>query len=72
VDGTGEPTHTGAGDQIELAVDTGTIHFFDPDTGLAIGRQPTGAPLAGAAAGGSAGSAGTDNGAGTDAVQPAS
>jgi multiple sugar transport system ATP-binding protein len=63
------------GDQIELAVDTGTIHFFDPDTGLAIGRQPTGAPLAGAAAGdsaGSAGSAGTDNGAGTDAVQPAS
>jgi multiple sugar transport system ATP-binding protein len=60
-------TRVRPGDQIELAVDTSSLHFFDPDTGLAIGRQRTGAPLAGAGAG-AAGTAG----AGADAVQPAS
>src|SRR5450755_2555021 len=27
------------GQQLDLAVDTGRIHFFDPDSGLAIGRE---------------------------------
>jgi multiple sugar transport system ATP-binding protein len=32
-------THARPGRSIDLAVDTGSIHFFDPDSGQAIGQQ---------------------------------
>ncbi|HSS11558.1 MAG TPA: hypothetical protein VLL25_16855, partial [Acidimicrobiales bacterium] len=32
-------TRVRPGTKIELAVDTSSLHFFDPDTGLAIGRR---------------------------------
>ena len=34
----GRMTGLRPGDAIELAVDTSYVHFFDPDSGLAIGR----------------------------------
>jgi multiple sugar transport system ATP-binding protein len=34
-------THARPGRAIDLAVDAGSIHYFDPDTGQAITQQPT-------------------------------
>jgi multiple sugar transport system ATP-binding protein len=31
-------SHVKAGQQLDLALDTTNLHFFDPDTGLAIGH----------------------------------
>jgi hypothetical protein len=37
-------THVRAGDQIELTVDTRNLHFFDPDSGLAVRGKPPAVP----------------------------
>jgi multiple sugar transport system ATP-binding protein len=39
-----EASRVRAGDSVELVVDTRRLHFFDLDTGEAIGGAPTGAP----------------------------
>ena len=41
MDGAGQRAHSSvrAGDRIELGVDTSNMHFFDPDSGLAIGGK---------------------------------